>query len=151
VTQVNDVSGIQLLRYERALTDEEMVAFLEDSTRSMEEAMRSEMGRMVMIIDVDNATRGTATQRQAQAEWQEKHQEYFKRHVICGIFIATSPIVRGALRAVGWIKPFPYPHEITGNVVDAVKIAVKKLEAEGLPIPAEEQLMSLYSVYRVAA
>jgi hypothetical protein len=151
VTQILDVPGIQLLRYERALTDEEMTVFLEESTQSMNKALEEKMGRMVMIVDVDNATRGTATQRKAQADWQEEHQEYFKNHVICGVFIASSPIVRGALRAVGWLKPFPYPHEITGNIQDAVQVAVTKLEEAGMAIPTEGQLQSLYSVYRIAA
>jgi hypothetical protein len=66
VTMVIDVPGIQLLRFERPFTDAEHAAYLEDAARDMTTADAAD--RLVMIIDVDNADRGSSVQRKRQAE-----------------------------------------------------------------------------------
>lgn len=118
VTQVIDCPGIQLLRYHRGFTDAEHTAFLEAASKDMEIVHQG--ARFVMIIDVNKASQGSSLQRQRQAEWQERHTEYFKSHVICGVFVAGSAILRGALRAVSWLKPFPYPISIEADIEPAI-------------------------------
>jgi hypothetical protein len=133
VTQVHDVAGIQFLRFEHPMTDEEHAAFLEESTRQMDENATGggPLVRNVMIIDTDKATRGTPVQRKRQSEWQEQNKAYFEKHVLCAVFIASSSLVRGALRAVGWLKPFPYPHRVSSSIDEAIAIATEILRENG--------------------
>jgi hypothetical protein len=145
VTMVNEVPGIQLLRFERPFTDEEHAAYLADAERDM--AGVDPAARLVMIIDVNNADRGSSVQRQHQAEWQARHEDYFKRYVIAGIFVARSPLLRGALRAIGWFKPYPYPMEITANIEDALTVASVLLDKEGLPAPNADDVQKLRAIY----
>lgn len=146
VTQVLDCPGIQLLRYERAFTEPEQIAFFEDSSRSM--ARVAPGHRHVLILDVNKAERGSSLQRQRQAQWQEEHAAYFRRHVIAAIFVASSPIVRGAIRAVGWLKPFPYDTHQFEDVEAAIGKAVELLVAQRLPRPSEAELGRLRAIYR---
>jgi hypothetical protein len=145
VTMIVDVPGIQLLRFNRPFTDDEHAAYIDNAARDM--ARIDGDARLVMIIDVNRADRGSSVQRQRQAEWQTANEDYFKRHVITGIFVAESRLLRGALRAVGWFKPYPYPTEITSNLDDALPIATELLAKEGLPVPTDLQLQRLRSIY----
>ncbi|GAB4197095.1 MAG: hypothetical protein OHK0013_04930 [Sandaracinaceae bacterium] len=146
VTQVLDCPGIQLIRYERGFTEQEQVAFLEESSRNI--AQVAPDVRHVLILDVNAAEAGTSLQRQRQAQWQEQHERYFRRHVVAGIFVARSPIVRGAIRAVGWFKPFPYETHQVDDVETAIAKAVELLVAAKLPRPSERELDRLRAIYR---
>jgi hypothetical protein len=146
VTKVLDCPSIQLLRHERGFTEKEHIAFLEESARSI--ARIPANLRHVLLIDVNRAEAGSSVQRQRQALWQEQHASYFRRHVIAGIFVARSPIVRGAIRAVGWIKPFPYPTYELDDIEPAILKAVALVEADGGARPTDVELDRLRAVYR---
>jgi hypothetical protein len=146
VTQVLDCPGIQLLRYERSFTEPEHVAFLEEASRSI--AQVTPDNRHVLIVDVNKAESGSSLQRQRQAQWQERHVPFFRRHVIAGIFVARSPIVRGAIRAVSWFKPFPYATHEVDEIEVAIRKAVELLVADGGRRPTDRELDLLRAVYR---
>lgn len=40
-------------------------------------------------------------------------------------------MLRGALRAVSWLKPFPYPIAIEGDIEPAITTALAALKAAG--------------------
>jgi hypothetical protein len=146
ITQVIDCPGIQLLRYHRGFTDAEHEAFLAAASRDM--AVVRKGARFVMIVDVNKASQGSSLQRQRQAEWQEQHAAYFKTHVICAVFVAGSAVLRGALRAVSWFKPFPYPIEIEDDIEPAITTALAALRKAGEPEPTAAQLELLRQAYR---
>lgn len=146
VTQVLDCPSIQLLRHERGFTEKEHIAFLEEASRSI--AQIPPDLRHVLLIDVNRAEASSSLQRHRQALWQEQHSAYFRRHVIAGIFVARSPIVRGAIRAVGWIKPFPYPTYEVDDIEPAILKAVALVVADGRPRPTNAELDRLRAVYR---
>ena len=146
VTQVLTCPRIQLLRHERGFTETEHAAFLEEASASIANVPTDL--RHVLIIDVNQAEAGSSLQRRRQALWQEQHVAYFRRHVIAGIFVARSPILRGAIRAVGWIKPFPYPTCEVDDIEPAIVRAVELLEADGGLRPTHAELDRLRAVYR---
>lgn len=146
VTQVLECPGIQLLRHERGFTESEHAAFLEEASRSI--ARVAPGFRHVLIIDVNKAETGSSLQRQRQALWQEQHVGYFRRHVIAGVFVARSPIVRGAIRAVGWLRPFPYATHEVDDIEVAIRKAVELLVAEKGLVPSEAELDLLRAPYR---
>jgi hypothetical protein len=146
VTQVLDCPGIQLLRHERGFTEQEHAAFLEDASRSIARATADL--RHVLILDVNAAEAGSSLQRQRQARWQEEHEAFFRRHVIAAVFVARSPIVRGAIRAVGWFRPFPYATHEVDELEAAIDKAVQLLVADGQRAPTKAELDLLRAIYQ---
>ena len=83
----------------------------------------------VMIVDVTRRPR--ALQSSGTGRLSGKHTAYFKKHVVLCVFVAGSAMLRGALRAVSWLKPFPYPIAIEGDIEPAITTALAALKAAG--------------------
>lgn len=143
VIEVRDCPGIQFLRYERGLTDAEHEAFLARAERDMARVPPGH--RHVLVIDVNRAERGSPLQRQRQALWQARNEAYFREHVVAAVFVARSPLLRGALRAVGWLRPFPYAFYVVDDLESALAKALELLTAAGLPRPSQADLERLRS------
>ena len=68
--------------------------------------------------------------------------------MIAAIFVARSPIVRGAIRAVGWFRPFPYATHEVDELEAAIDKAVQLLVADGQRAPTKAELDLLRAIYK---
>jgi uncharacterized protein YejL (UPF0352 family) len=102
------------LRYVGDYSDGELTEFL----RKLE-AVLTLPGRKVCVIDLSEATAGTATQRQMQASWIAKQEKVLAREFAAAAIVTDSAIIRGTVTAVFWIRPLPFPTRVTATVNSA--------------------------------
>jgi hypothetical protein len=99
------------LRYVGDYRDAELTEFL----RKLE-AVLELPGRKACLIDLSDATAGSATQRQMQASWISKHEKTLERDFAAAAIVTDSAIIRGTVTAVFWIRPLPFPTKVSATV-----------------------------------
>ncbi len=129
-----DVSRLPLvvLRFEGSPSDEEFSRYLDQVAREVF-ALDRPHG---MVVDAARLTSMSAKQRRMQAEWMEKHDATVRRNSVGNALVITSPIIRGALTAILWIRPMPGDHVVVSTYGEAERWIVEKLRARGLTVPA---------------
>ena len=100
-----------LLTYVGNYTDDELLRFFAEI-----EAVLAMPGRKACLIDLRQATAGTARQRQLQGEWIRKHEDTLKRDFCAAAIVTDSALIRGTVTAVFWIRPLPFPSHVTGTL-----------------------------------
>lgn len=98
-----------------------------DATRS-----RGRAAGTVTILDARRAVRNPATQRKKQAEWIERHTEQLRKYSLGTAFIINSPLVRGVLTAILWVRPLPTQHTVVSTMEEAEAWVQQQLAAAGL-------------------
>ncbi|MCU0671301.1 MAG: STAS/SEC14 domain-containing protein [Myxococcota bacterium] len=73
----------------------------------------------VVLFDARRSGMPTAKQRQRMARYMRDHETQLRRYCRRGAFVIESPLIRGALTAILWIQPLPFPHEVFASVEDA--------------------------------
>jgi hypothetical protein len=102
------------LRYVGDFSDAELATFLREL-----EAVLELPGRKVAVFDLTEASAGSATQRQAQAAWIGKYERVLARDFAAAALVTDSAIIRGAVTAIFWIRPLPFPTRVTATVKSA--------------------------------
>jgi hypothetical protein len=75
--------------------------------------------RKACLIDLTGAKPGSATQRQMQANWIGEREEVLARGFSAAALVTDSAIIRGAITAVFWIRPLPFPTQVTPTLKSA--------------------------------
>ena len=59
-------------------------------------------------------------------------EQHARIQLLCvgGAFVISSPIIRGALAAILWMQPLPWPHTVVGDVAAGERWARKKLAGD---------------------
>lgn len=73
----------------------------------------------VVVFDVRDAGMGSAKVRKAYADFLNANAEDLRLFCKGIAFVVTSSIVQGAITAVLWLAPLPFPHKTFGNVEEA--------------------------------
>lgn len=120
-----------LIRFEGTLSDEELAGYLAQLTREVI-SQRQPYG---MIFDAQRVAGVTAKQRRMQAEWMAEHEDALRRHSVGNAFVITSPLIRGALTAILWVRPMPGEHVVVSTVQEAERWVTDRLKARGLSVP----------------
>ena len=102
------------LRYVGDFSDAELSEFLQKL-----EAVLAVPGRKVCLFDLSSATAGSAKHRQIQAAWIGKHEQALARGFAAAAIVTDSAIIRGAVTAVFWIRPLPFPTHVTASIASA--------------------------------
>lgn len=88
--------------------------------------------RYAIVIDALEAAPPSARQRSLQAAWMKDRQKKLAERCVGGGFAIGSPLVRGALTAILWVQPLPFPHSVHGSVRDAERWVRERLTEKGL-------------------
>lgn len=102
------------LRYVGDYSDAELTVFLHKL-----DAILEVPGRKVCLFDLTAAGVGTATQRQTQGKWIAKNEKVLQREFAAAAIVTDSAIIRGAVTAIFWIRPLPFPTQVTATVQSA--------------------------------
>ena len=98
------------LRYVGKFTDADLGKFLHEL-----EAILALPGRKAAVFDLTEAGTGSPTQRQTQAAWIGKHESVLARDFAAAAIVTDSAIIRGAVTALFWLRPLPFPTHVTAT------------------------------------
>jgi hypothetical protein len=100
--------------------------------------------RFATILDSRGLTTAiTAHQRRRLTEWFDVTGDLAGEHHFGIAVLISNAIIRGALKAVTWVKPIPVPIEPFGSIADAAPWLRKIFAEEKLPItPSIESLLA---------
>jgi hypothetical protein len=76
----------------------------------------------VILFDARASGMPSAKQRQRMAEYMREREAELRRLCKRGVFVISSPLIRGALTAILWLQPLPFPHEVVSSMEDAERI-----------------------------
>ncbi|GAB4207499.1 MAG: hypothetical protein OHK0013_25190 [Sandaracinaceae bacterium] len=117
-----------VVTFEGDVTDAEFVRYLAE----MESRVLVRRRLSATVFDATKAGATSARQRRMQAEWMEKNEEALARYSAGSAFVITSPLVRGTLTAILWLKPLPVPHVVVGTFAEAEQWCRDRLRARGV-------------------
>lgn len=115
-------------------SDQELTESLQRITETIEADRRAGMKR-VMIVDMRQAGVLGANQRKMASAWMKQNLELYTHFVLGSVFVIHSPVVRGVLTALLWLAPLDMPYEVVGNIDDAARWAIRRLESQRIPVP----------------
>jgi len=84
------------------------------------------------ILDLTHCGALSPVERQFIGDTFNAHVEIYKQYLVCVTVILRSPVVRGALTAIGWIHPYPMPVEFANDYVEAERKTKKLLAKRGI-------------------
>lgn len=76
----------------------------------------------VILFDATESGMPNARQRQRMAEYSRDHEEELRRYCKRGVFVIPNSVIRGALTAILWVQPLPFPHSVVSSVSEAEQI-----------------------------
>lgn len=109
-------------------------AFAAWHTEQLERAIAAGL-HMVSISDSARAERPPPVVRRFFADWTAKWDEEAGDRVT-SIAVITNPLLRGAMTAIGWIRPEVQRVVTVPDVREALARAIEILEEHGQPAPA---------------
>jgi hypothetical protein len=86
------------------------------------------------------AAMSSSTMRKKAALFMEDERERSERLCRGSVQIADSAITRGAMTAIWWLSPPPYPHATAASLEEAVQWIGKKADEEGFVVDADALL-----------
>lgn len=110
---------------EGPLTSADISAYLDTMNGNVER------GRHVVIVDVVEGA-PPAVLRAAIADWEKAHMAVLKETVLGVAFVLRNGLARGAMTAISWLRPWPYPYTYCRSLDEALATADKWLRAGGL-------------------
>jgi hypothetical protein len=106
-----DTLPLLRLRYVGDFSDAELSGFFHEL-----EAILALPTRKVCLFDLRAATPGSAEQRQLQGAWIKRHQQALAKGFAAAAIVTDSALIRGAITAVFWISPLPFPSHVAPSL-----------------------------------
>jgi len=103
--------------------------------------------RVVTINDATWAQKPSPEMRRFWAGMAEQSSESMKGATLATFLVVNSPILRGAITAIGWLTPALRDLESYSSVDDAIREGVARLQRADLPTP---QLGGVYQLPEAA-
>lgn len=99
---------------------------IDASIRSLEElfARRHKFATLAYL----KTTRADAGQRKRYAEWESGVRDLFRAYHVGAGIVVYSGVVLGAMTALRWLAPAPYPEFVTRSPINAAEFCVGALE-----------------------
>lgn len=115
---------------------------VDDLSEAELEAMFSEWNaafarqeRFVTLNDMRGLTSmPSARQRARVAEWTKSVEPQMVEYSLGYTNVSTSPLIRGALKAIDWLNPPKVPQSHFGTMTAACDWCIGRLRAAGMPI-----------------
>ncbi|MBX3245637.1 MAG: hypothetical protein KF901_00500 [Myxococcales bacterium] len=82
----------------------------------------------VILFDARRSGMPSAKQRQRMAEYMRDRNAEIARYCKKGVFVISSPLIRGALTAILWLQPLPFPHDVVATLDEAERILAVERE-----------------------
>jgi hypothetical protein len=111
-----DTSGwpVVVVHLPAAVSDEEVQLYLEALR-----VLRERREPYALIVDANRSRGFSARQRQMQADYIQSGIEMSRRYLKAFAFVAESPMQRGMLTAIFWIRRPEWPHGVFRTLMDA--------------------------------
>lgn len=124
-----NAADFPLLRivYEGDTTEAEMRVYLEAY-----DAVIARRQRYALLLDASRAAVPSATIRQLKADFLRERAGVLGALCVGGAFVLASPAIRGAMSAIFWLQPLPYPHVVVGSVAEGERWCRERVKADGL-------------------
>ena len=68
--------------------------------------------RFALIVDMSRGAVPSPSQRKHITSAMADREAAFGRHCLGAAVVIKNPLIRGAMTAILWVHPLPYPHEI---------------------------------------
>jgi hypothetical protein len=111
------------LKYVGDYTDDELLKFLEQVNSAL-----ALPGAKAGLIDLCEATAGSAGQRKLQASWIRDHKQVLARDFVATAIVTDSAVIRGTVTAIFWVQPLPMPTHVAATVDAAMAWLAPYLE-----------------------
>jgi hypothetical protein len=93
--------------------------------------------RYALVVDLSHVKKLAEPQaRQYIADWCSKHRETTQRVNVATTLVAATPLVRGALTAIGWLTPFSVPLHHCTSLAAGSAFCAERLRMAGIELPA---------------
>ena len=106
------------INFAGTITEREFDVYIETMTRYVTRGTPT-----LFLYDALQAEVPSATQRQKQAAWLERHEAALRKNSRGTAFVIGNPLIRGALTAIFWLRPTPVPYIVTGTRSEAERWA----------------------------
>ena len=93
--------------------------------------------RVVTVVDLTHAAPLSAKQRGAQAQWMKENEELIRAVSLGAAYVVPSPLIRGVLTAVFWVRPPLEPYGLFATRDEAFEWARERLREAGAEPPEE--------------
>jgi hypothetical protein len=103
--------------------------------------------RMLSICDATLATKPTPEMRRFWADFSNASTQTMKDATLATFIVVNSPLLRGAITAIGWLSPALRDLESFSTIDEAVRDGAARLARAGTPIP---QLSGAYQLPELA-
>ena len=107
----------------RALTEASFSLYLREFENDLQTRGNE---RVTYLVHVEGGRGIDAKQRARVGAMLERYQAVVKRTTLGFAYVTGSAVSRGALRAIFWIAPPPYPYEVTSTLVDGLRFLADK-------------------------
>jgi hypothetical protein len=123
----------------KALSDEGFTYFIERYTAVVERRVP-----FATLLDSRGPTTAiTANQRKQLTDWFDVTGELAEEYHFGIALLISNTLIRGALRAVTWVKPVPVPVKPFGSIAEASDWVREIFAERGIPItPSIENLLA---------
>ncbi len=91
--------------------------------------------RLVNISDATRSERPDADARKAWAESTERQPAAVRDATLATFVVVTSPLIRGAITAIGWVNPKLASLETFPTLTQAIEEGLRRLERDGQRVP----------------
>lgn len=76
-----------------------------------------------------------ALQRRRLAQWQDEWRAHIQTYCLGIATVSSSPLIRGAMRAIFWMSPPPSPEEVFADLPSAARWLEERLRSAGVATP----------------
>jgi hypothetical protein len=97
--------------------------------------------RVFQLTDLSRALGATAASRRFAADFMKENEALIVEATLGGATVITSPIMRGVITAVFWLKASPVPTRIVATREDGLRHGLDLLEAHRSPLPTHLQAL----------
>jgi hypothetical protein len=92
--------------------------------------------RYTLLVDLNNVKKlAEQPARQYIADWCTQNRDVTPRVNIGTALVAATPLVRGALTAIGWLSPFNVPLHHCASLAAGSAFCFERLRGAGIDIP----------------
>jgi hypothetical protein len=114
-----DLGGVLVTYMDQRMADDAYGRYLSNLASEIDGA--AESNRRCVLNEVPDAGSTTAARRKAAADILHARREKLSRITIAYALVTPSALARGALTAVFWLAPPPYPWRVPRDVGEAFR------------------------------
>jgi hypothetical protein len=111
-------------------TDEELEAYLADC-----DALLRRRKPYGTIIDARRSIPVGPKRRKRVVEWLSRNDALLRAYLVASGMVMSTPLQRGGLRAILWMRPLPFPYCVETSMEAARRFVCTRLAERGCPPP----------------